>query len=133
MLRRLGCRGVSAAEFAVAAPILVLLLFGAYDLGNSIQLSMRLERAARAGAQYAMANPTDEAAIRTAVINAWPSLSTSEVSVTCQCAGSTMASCSATCPSTSSRTITITAQRNLSPFLLPQMSKGTGNAVVRLR
>jgi Flp pilus assembly protein TadG len=133
MLLKIGHRGVSAAEFAVAAPILVLLLFGTYDLGNSIQLSLRLERAARAGAQYAMVNPTDADAIRTHVISASPDLTAAEVTVTCQCNGGSMTSCTATCASNLPFTVTVTAQRSLSPLLLRGMSEGTGNAVLRLR
>ena len=133
MLRRLGCRGVSAAEFALAAPVLVLLAFGTFDVANAIQLSLRLERAARAGAQHAMANASDETAIRTAVIQAWPALTATEVSVGCDCDGSRMASCSASCASGSAQTVTITAQRSLSPLLLRTMTQGTGSAVIRLR
>jgi Flp pilus assembly protein TadG len=128
-------RGVSASEFAVAAPVLVLLLLGAYDVANVIQLSLRLERAARAGAGYAVVNPSNLAAVQSAVIAAWPSLTSAEVPLpvlACECAGAA-AACTATCASGLVKTITITARRSVSPLLLSGMSEGTGSAVVRIR
>lgn len=132
MPRKLDCRGVSAAEFAVVAPILVLLLFGTYDLGNAIQLSMQLERAARAGAQYAAVSPGNADDIRQATANALPGLA-ADVTVTYKCDGTVIGSPTAPCPSGSALTVTVTAERSLSPLLLQDMSRGTGNAVVRIR
>lgn len=50
-------RGVAAVEFALISPILVTLLGGAVDLGRGIERSIKLETAARAGAQYLQMNP----------------------------------------------------------------------------
>ncbi len=132
MLRRIGRRGASAVEFALVAPVLLLLLAGTYDAANAIQLSLRLERAARAGAQYALADPGNATAIRDVVIQAWPELTVAEVSVACGC-GAAAAACGTACPPGVSRTVTVTAERSLSPLLLQDFSKGSGHAVVRLR
>ncbi|MBW8269077.1 TadE family protein [Caldovatus aquaticus] len=50
-------RGVSALEFALLLPVLITVLMGAFDLGNAFQQSIRLEAAARAGAQAAFYSP----------------------------------------------------------------------------
>src|SRR5690349_7195669 len=100
MRRRLGDRGVAAAELAVVAPLLVLLLFGTYDVANAVQTSIALERAVRAGAQYAAANSSDLEAVRAQVIAAWPVLTASDVPLPmleCGC-GTTAVSCTASCP-----------------------------------
>ncbi len=54
---RLNRRGVAAVEFALIAPILVILLGAATDLGRAIERAIRLENAARAGAQLLTVNP----------------------------------------------------------------------------
>jgi Flp pilus assembly protein TadG len=59
-------RGAAALEFGIIAPVLILLLAGLVDLGGAMQQAIRLENAARAGAQYAMSFPQDTAGIRTA-------------------------------------------------------------------
>lgn len=133
MIWGLDQRGVSAAEFAIMAPVLILLVFGTYDLGNAIQLGLRFERVARAGAEYAIANSSDEMAIKNFMLTISPDLLVAEVTVSCGCAGVAMSSCSASCASTAARTVSITVQRSITPLLLSAASKGVGNAVVRLR
>ena len=51
--RRLGRRGVSALEFAVVMPVLMLTMVAISDLAISANRSIRLEAAARAAAQFA--------------------------------------------------------------------------------
>lgn len=135
MLRKIGCRGVAAAEFALVAPVLILLVLGTFDVATMVQTSIRLERAARAGAQYAVANSSDMAAVQAQVIAAWPELTTANVPLpvlACECAG-TVVACTQTCPGGLVQTVTVTAQRTLTPHLLQAFSQGTGSAVVRLR
>ena len=43
-------------EFALVVPFLMLLVMGAYDFGRGFMEKQRLNGAARAGAQYALAN-----------------------------------------------------------------------------
>jgi Flp pilus assembly protein TadG len=128
----MGKAGAAAVELALVAPVLLLLSAGAYDAANAIQLSLRLERAARAGAQFAMANPTDASTIQSAVIQAWPELTAAEVTVTCNC-DATATACGAACSPGASRTVSVTAERSLSPLILASFNKGFGNAVLRLR
>lgn len=62
MIRRLlrrRDRGVSALEFALVMPLVVLIMLGIADYGNALQQSLRLEAAARAGAQVALTRPGD--------------------------------------------------------------------------
>ena len=133
---RIGHSGIAALELALAAPILILLAVGAYDLGNDIQTSLRLERAVRAGAQYAAADTSDLGAVQRVVISAWPALTERDVplpTVSCECAGVVVA-CTATCGTLGpARIVTVTASRSLSPLLLRSRDHGSGTAVVRLR
>ena len=135
MLHKIGQRGVAAAEFALVAPVLVLLLLGSFDIANAVQTSIHLERAARAGAQYAVANSSDMSAIRDRVIADWPELTAAEVPLpylACECAAAAV-TCSQSCPSGLVQTITVTAQRSLTPYVLQSIPRRTGSAVVRLR
>ncbi len=127
---RLGQRGISAVEFALWGPALLLLLFGGFDLGNQIQTAMRLEHATRAGAQVAFANPADDAAVRQAVLNAFPGLTAAEVTVTCLC-GTTQQACTASCAAPQIRIIRIGAVRTLTPLLLSTTNRAEGHATVR--
>lgn len=49
-------RGNISIEFALVLPFLMLLLMGAYDFGRGFTEKLRLNSAARAGAQFALAN-----------------------------------------------------------------------------
>ncbi len=53
-------RGTSAIEFAIMAPILIVGLLIVTDVGLAVNDRMRLDQAARAGAEFAM-NSVDEA------------------------------------------------------------------------
>lgn len=67
LLRLSRCRsGVSAAEFGMIAPAMIVLFAGLVDLAGAMQQTIRLENAARAGAQYAMSFPEDTAGIMAA-------------------------------------------------------------------
>lgn len=128
-------RGIAASEMAVMAPVLVLLFFGTHDVAQVMQSSVRLERAARSGAQFAIANPQDLQGVRSAVLSAAPGLSNTIVPLpvqSCEC-GTTAVACTATCASGMIRIITVSATQRLTPLLLPNRTSGTGSAVVRLR
>lgn len=53
-----GQRGVALVEFAIAIPLLMLLLLGAAELGRYAYFSIIVANAARAGAQYGSQNGT---------------------------------------------------------------------------
>lgn len=52
-------RGNAAIEFAWTVPILILVTFGAFDYGSAYVEGVRLNGAARAGAQEALFDPID--------------------------------------------------------------------------
>lgn len=134
-LPKLGRRGIAASEFAVVVPVLTLLVMASFDIGTRVETSIRLERAASLGAQYAMARPSDMTEVQNRVVAALSGLSGVTVplpALACECA-SAAALCTAACPSGLVQTITVTAQRSLSPILLPAMSMATGSAVARAR
>ena len=63
-------RGVAAVEFAVIAPVLMLLTAGVIDFSLYIGTRIELEQALRAGAQYALKDYTDATTIIAAVTGA---------------------------------------------------------------
>lgn len=128
-------RGSAALEFALLAPVFALVAVGAYDFGNALQTTMRLERAARAGAQFALAQPSDVAGIRAAAIAAWPALSVAEVlppHEQCRCGDETIA-CAVPCRAGLHWTVTVTATRSITTLILPGLTARTGTATVRVR
>jgi hypothetical protein len=61
--------GIAAIEFAVIAPVLVLMFMCLTDLGLGISAKMQVDNAAQYGAQYALANGYNASAIISAVKN----------------------------------------------------------------
>ncbi|GIX10925.1 TadE/TadG family type IV pilus assembly protein [Elioraea sp.] len=144
LCRLFGCRrGVAAAEFAVIAPVMVLLLAGLVDLAGALQQTIRLESAARAGAQYAMSFPSDTAGITAATTSALGSAdgTVSVVPAYCACpgGGTGVVACEGTpcngAPSAVYVEISVTraytAIIGIGGFVLPSTLSGT--AVARLR
>ena len=135
ILRDLGRRGVAATELALITPILLIFMFGVIDVSNSVQTSIRLENAVQSGARYALASSSDMNAVRSAVIAAWPQLTTTDVPLpvlSCEFAG-TVVACTASSAGGLVRIVTIKATRPLSPLLITTLSRSTGNAVVRVQ
>ena len=156
ILRSIGLsgQGNSAIEFALTAPILVALAFGAYDYGSAYVEGVRLSGAARAGAQQALYDAStwqDDALIEQAALEEYvgypltPSqitlLSVSATSLAfCACQSGAALACSDTCPDGSSpgRFVQVSLNRSV-PLTLPYpwASEGstpvTGEAVVRVR
>ena len=156
LVRRLGAAdgGNSAVEFATAAPILILIAFGGFDYGRAYVEEVRMNGAARAGAQYALyepANWTDDATMERTALEEYVghALSDSDMaslpisaaaSNFCACtAGATLA-CSDTCPGGGApgRFVRVTLAGAV-PLTLPypwsadgQAAVG-GEAVVRVR
>ncbi|MGG5807649.1 TadE/TadG family type IV pilus assembly protein [Falsiroseomonas sp. CW058] len=127
--------GSAAAEFAVLAPLLVLAVVGGHDVASAVGASLRLERAAQAGAQRLMADPSDLAAAQAAVRAALPGMTELEVPLpvlACLCAAAPIA-CGTACAGGETRIATVTARQRLHPALLGGMTQGEGNAVARLR
>jgi Flp pilus assembly protein TadG len=81
-------RGVSAIEFAMIAPMLVLTMLYTFDLGNLAQQKIWLTEAVRAGGAYASIFPTDTAGITNAVtgaLNGWKDVTVTTPAASCLC------------------------------------------------
>ena len=92
----LGINGAAAVEFAITAPMLVVLVMGIADYGLLMGDSAALEGATRAGAEVGKANPSVTAAQLTA-LNLFPSGITPTVTSVCTCVDNTWPT-GAACP-----------------------------------
>jgi Flp pilus assembly protein TadG len=81
-----GSQGAAAVEFAITAPMLVVLVMGIADYGLLVADSAGLEGATRAGAEVGKANPSVTAAQLTAF---FPSGITPTVTSVCTCVDNT--------------------------------------------
>ena len=90
----LGINGAAAVEFAITAPMLVVLVMGIADYGLLVADSAALEGSTRAGAEVAKANPSVTGAQLTAF---FPSGITPTVTSVCTCVDNTWPN-GATCP-----------------------------------
>ena len=90
-----------AAEFALVAPILVLIAAGIIDFGLLATRSAALVAATRIGAEYARRYPLDTAGIQSSMRNAIsspPALSlTGSIAKSCECEDGTVISCAESC------------------------------------
>ena len=78
-------RGAALVEFAIVVPLLLLLVFGAMDIGRLYFIQVSMSEAAQEGALYATFEPGDHTLIRQRVVESLndPNLSTDNVSVLC--------------------------------------------------
>ena len=147
-------KGNIAVEFGMAAPILVLLAFGAFDYGSAYVEKVRLNGAARAGAQQALYNSQDwqntsqmeQVALEEYVGHALTPTEIAAMSVSatanafCACTAGVTLACTATCPGGESpgQFVSVTLN-NATPLTLPYpWANGDtvpvdGQAVVRVR
>jgi Flp pilus assembly protein TadG len=93
--------GQSLAEFAMVAPVLMLLLVGVADFGRVFYTAIELNNAARAGTQYGIqspANGADTAGMIQAAENDASSISgvSATASEYCECPDGTTQACSST-------------------------------------
>jgi Flp pilus assembly protein TadG len=63
-------RGTAAIEFAIVAPALLVLVFGAAEIGYSASQAMQVQDAVEAGALYVSEHGWNSSGISTAVVNA---------------------------------------------------------------
>lgn len=88
--------GIAATEFALMAPLAALVLFTVVDVGTAMWRTMRLEFAARTGAQYAFSNPEGSAAIAQKVRDAlpgWTNVTVASTAPSCACDNGTVVDC----------------------------------------
>lgn len=141
--------GVAAVEFALLAPVLILLFTGAVSLGLASWTKMQVGNAARAGAVYAVNHGYNKANIQAAAQNA-TALSTKVSVVTSPEATQSCidpatgtispAGAAAACPGTGSSPgnyVTITTTMSYSLIMpIPGIAKAmtlSGNAVARIK
>lgn len=128
-------KGASAVEFAIIAPMLIVILVPLIDLGLGFYQQMQVEDAAQAGAQYAMAHGWNSDAIQSAVTNATPLGAVSATPAparSCGCPSGTSVSaadCGSTCDDgQSARTyVTVSAQATYTT-LIPYPT--IGNSII---
>jgi len=93
-------QGVSAVEFALVAPMLVLVLLVAADLGLSLSRNASVANAARTGAEFAAIHGWNSSGITTAATSATNLTVTATPTTYCGCAtGNAIAqqTCGTTC------------------------------------
>jgi len=142
-LGRLGDEcGSVAVEFALAVPILVLLLGGLADFGRAFYDRMALETAARGAVQYARQYPHDTAGIRLAALNAGRLPATITVDAPapfCECPDGTPNECSTACPSGEAvlRFLSVTVREDFQTLFsypgIPSPLPLVGAAVIRVQ
>jgi Flp pilus assembly protein TadG len=91
-------------EFALSAPVLLLLAAGVLNYGIALRAAIAVSAAARAGAQYgslSTGNAADTAGMQAAAANAAPNLSGLTVTPVqaCRCSNGSSVSCIGSCPS----------------------------------
>ncbi|HEV7265132.1 MAG TPA: TadE/TadG family type IV pilus assembly protein [Falsiroseomonas sp.] len=131
------CRraGTATLEFAIVAPVLVAILVGLMDWGLAVESRLRLQTAARAGAQYAITSPTDTAGITAAVQAAAPdfaSLSTSSTGIWCECGG-TATACTNSCLAGMQRFLRVDVSHPYTPFTPAGPTSVAANVTLRLQ
>jgi Flp pilus assembly protein TadG len=62
-------KGQALIEFAITLPILILLVFGALDIGRLVYSNIVITNAARAGAEYLANNPKNIGMLSSIVLN----------------------------------------------------------------
>jgi Flp pilus assembly protein TadG len=102
--RRKMRKGSALVEFALMAPLLLLLLAGVLNYAWAIRTAASVANAARVGAQYGSRTPgasSDTTGIRAAALDAVPDISglTVNSARVCKCPNGTTVSCTGDCGS----------------------------------
>lgn len=86
-MRRLGRdeRGAGAVEFALLTPVLILIAAGLVDTSRLIIQTMQVHAAAQAGADFALRNTWDQAAVEGAAAAAVTSAHTARAALSSGC------------------------------------------------
>jgi hypothetical protein len=122
----LGCRGSLAAEFALAAPTIILLAAGMADFGMLAANSTALTATIRVGGEYAKLYPSDTLGIRNSMQNSTsfvPALTfPASFPQSCECDDGAAIPCSNSCATAGRRGpnrifITISATQAFNPLV----------------
>ena len=125
-------RGVSAVEFGLLAPILVVSFIAMVDIGMAVTERMAMDRSVRAGAQAAMALINDPAIIQGVVEEAAGEIEDVAVNVAVNCScGGTASACTALCGSGEEPSVflDIDANKTYSGVLLSTIPLGSQTSV----
>lgn len=130
--------GGAALEFAFLTSVLVLIMLGVVDLGNAAQQTIRLETAARAGAQYALGYPRDRAGIEEQVRTAlagWTDITIAPAVLCCVCPTDPSVTCDneSRCSTRTERYMTISVTRPFRPLLVRTLTTLSGRVELRFR
>ena len=143
--RGVAIAGSAAVEFAVIAPLIIVMLIFVIDLGIGFYRKMQVENAAQAGAQYAAVNGFSASSVSNAVLAAtsFSGISASPAPTQfCGCptsTGVTAASCSSACSGGSApgTYVTVSAQADYSTIFnypgMPSSYNFTAQATVRVQ
>jgi len=101
-LGQCGRGGIATVEFALAAPLLLLLLAGVLNCAMIFRYATTAAEAARCGAQYgsqSVTNSLDTAGMQAAALTSAPGMTglTATASRYCQCSGGSTVSCGGSC------------------------------------
>ncbi|WP_270936093.1 TadE family protein [Falsiroseomonas oryzae] len=135
-LRAPGARrrgGWGTVELALMTPLFAAVLVGMMDVGLAVEQHMRLQVAARAGAQVALRNPTDNSAITAAARAAAPDLPSMTVTPSglwCEC-NNAPTTCTSACVAGLQRFVRVEARHPFSP--ITPLVPSTVSASVTLR
>jgi Flp pilus assembly protein TadG len=86
--RRSSAQGQAIVEFALASLLFFLIVFGTVDFGRAIYVWTTLHNAVREGARVGKVDPSNQTAIRAAVVDYAPGLGLTTGAVTIACSGS---------------------------------------------
>jgi hypothetical protein len=120
------CGGSVAAEFALTAPLVILIAAGTADFGMLANRSAALAGAARTGAAYAMLHPLDTSGIQNSVrngVSSGPALSfPASFPQRCECEDGAPIACAESCatvgrPGPNRAFIAISASQLFSPLV----------------
>jgi len=109
-------RGIATVEFALVAPLIMLLLAGVLDFSLLLRTATTATDAARAGAEYGsrgVLSSVDLSGMQAAALNAAPGLTgmTAAAARYCLCNNGSSVSCTGTCPSGALQVyVTVTTQ-----------------------
>jgi Flp pilus assembly protein TadG len=130
-------------EFALIAPVLLLLMAGVLDYSMALRTAICVSDAARTGAQYGTLNPgnaTDYTGMRTAALNSAPNITGMTATATriCKCADGSTITCGSTCGAGAVQvyvqvTTAVTVKKWFNYARLPFSGNVSGTATMRAK
>lgn len=132
-------RGSAAVGFALALPLLMMIVSGLINYGAHMVDATAMKNGARAAAQFARVNPSDSAGIKAIAANAGkldPERLTVTTTLFCECTSGIVVACTTQCTGTAmQKFIRIDLKQSYIPIIpypgvaLP--SETTGSATIR--